>query len=302
MGFDFSRLSGVDSSSGSKSSSSSSSPCSSWSLASAGRARLGLWLGVPRMLGCLALLLNIPVLSADPGFTGVPISPSTPTLLDLTFPNMLGCRCLGLKPLDMTLPIGLSTLVISWLCAISLSTLSLLPISISCPRPRMLGWRTLLLNVPGMVAELSTLAATLPRLPISTSGLLDSISLGACATASLSPPLPDADSFSASRRDIAESRRFFGSSNTLVFDALGLAARVEGPETIALPLVALVIVAWVSCSIFCSWEDSIASEASLGLRDGPGGLPRRGWAAGAEGITLARFGRGIFVIFKLSNQ
>lgn len=252
------------------------------------------------MLGCLALLLNNPVLSADPGFTGVPISLSTSTLLDLTFPNILGCRCLGLKPLDITLPIGLSTLVMSWLCAMSLSTLSLL--SISCPRPSMLGWRALLLNVPGMIAELSTLAATLPRLPISTSGLLDSISLGACATASLGPPLLDVDSFSASRRDIAESRRFFDSSNTLVFDALSLAARVEGRETVALPLVSLAIVVWVSCSIFCSWEDSIASEASLGLRDGPVALPCRGWAAGAEGATLARFGRGIVVIFKYSYQ
>jgi hypothetical protein len=133
------RLSGVDSSSGSKSSSSSSSPSLSWSFASAGRSWLGLRPGVPRMLGCLALLNN-PVLSADPGFAGVPISLSIFTLLDRTFPglpNMLGCRGLGLKPLDMTFPRGLSTLVISWLCAMSLSTLSLL--SISCPRPSMLG-------------------------------------------------------------------------------------------------------------------------------------------------------------------
>ena len=254
------------------------------------------------MLGCLALLLNNPVLRADPGFTGVPISLSASTLLDLTFPKILGCRCLGLKPLDMTLPIGLSTLVISWLCAMSLSTLSLLSISISCPRPSMLGWRALLLKVPGMIAELSTLAATLPRLPISTSGLLDSVSPGACAIASLGPLLLGVDSFSASRRDIAESRRLFDSSNTVVFDALNLAARVEGPEPVALPLIALVIVVWVSCSIFCSWEDSIASEASLGLRDGAGALPRRGWAAGADGATLARLGRGIVVIFKSSYQ
>lgn len=233
------------------------------------------------MLGCLALLLNNPVLSAEPGFTGVPISLSGSTLLDLTFPNMLGCRCLGLKPLDKSLPRGLSTLVISWLCAMSLSTLSLL--STSCARPSMLGWRALLLNVPGIIAELSTLETTVPRLPTSISGLLDSISLATCATASL-----DGDSFSASRRDIAESRRFFDSSSTLVLDVLSLVARA-----VALPLVALVIVGSASCSIFCSWEDSIASEASLALRNGAGALARRGWAGGADGATLARFGRGI---------
>lgn len=82
-----------------------------------------------------------------------------------------------------------------------------------------------------------------------------------------------------------------------MLEALDLEARA-----VALPLVALVIVGWVSCSIFCSWEDSIASEASLALRDGAGALARRLWAGGAEGATLARFGRGIEAIFKSSYQ
>jgi hypothetical protein len=150
-----------------------------------------------------------------------------------------------------------------------------------------------------MIAEFSTLEVTLPRLPISTSGLLDSLSLGACATALLDSPILDVGSFSASRRDIAESRRFLDSSNNLVLDALNLGtcvARVEGPETVALPLVALVLVDWATFSLYWSWEDSISSEASLGLRNGSEDFPRRPCGAGAEGATLARFGRGIVVI------
>jgi len=90
------------------------------------------------MLACLALLLNIPVARAEPGFAGVPTSLSGSTLLDLTFPalpSILGCLCLLLNPL-ITLPIGLSTFVMSWLCARSLSTLG--DLSISLPRPSML--------------------------------------------------------------------------------------------------------------------------------------------------------------------
>jgi len=116
----------------------------------------------------------------------------------------------------------------------------------------------------------------------------------------------DADSFSASRRAIAESRRFFDSSSALTCAAFSFgagAAFVEG-AAVALPLVALVLAGSAICSSSGRWESSISSDTSLALRDGPGGLPRPrlAGAAGAEGATFMRFGRGIFTIkFARSN-
>lgn len=286
----FGRLRGVDSSSGAKSNSSSVAP------KNASRPPAPWPPGVPRMLPCLILLLNNPIFPpiADPGLAGVfkalSLPASTSTLLSLpnpALPSILPCLFLGLKALIGTSGISLSIFVISWLCANSLSTLT--ERSIALRGPNMLPSRLRRLKVPvvlGIGRELSMEDIGRPRWPTPTSWLLDDVRVILLAWAA-APSLSDVGSFSASRRDMAESLRFCAWSMALFCAAVIFATGTDAAA--AAPLVALLRTGETDDSDACNI--SISSWRA----GGTAAILEVAGTAAFETI-LERFGRGIVAI------
>jgi hypothetical protein len=127
------------------------------------------------MLGSLALRLKFSIFKAEPTCAGVPLSISSPILLDAIgaalWPKMLGClgRRLNL-PIDIIEVFLLPTLVRPLSCARIDSTL--LDRARVAPSPSMLGWRARLLKFPIASKELSIAGVRISFRPTSA-GLLD---------------------------------------------------------------------------------------------------------------------------------
>lgn len=286
----FGRLRGVDSSSGAKSNSSSVAPKND------SRPPIPGPPGVPKMLPCLTLFLKSPKFLpiADPCLAGVfatlSLPASTSTLLSLpnpALPSILPCLFLGLKALIGTSGISLSIFVISWLCANSLSTLT--ERSIALRGPNMLPSRLRRLKLPvvlGIGRELSMEDIGRPRRPSSTSWPLDGgrVPFPAWAAAA---SLSDAGSFSASRRDMAESLRFCDWSMALFCAAVIFATGIDAAA--AAPLVALLRTG--------ATDDSDACDISISSwrAGGTAAVLEVAGTAAFETI-LERFGRGIVAI------
>ena len=248
------------------------------------------------MLPCLALLLNNPKFPpiADPGLAGVfntlPLPPSGSTLLSLpnpALPRILPCLFLGLKALIGTSGISLSIFVISWLCANSLSTL--IERSIALRGPSMLPSRLRRLKLPtvlGIGKELSIEDSGRPRRPSSPSGLLDDVrvAIPVCANA---PSLSEVGSFSASRRDMAESLRFCAWSIALFCAAVIFATGTDAAA--AVPLVALLRTGATDDSE--AWDISVSS-----WRAGETAAVLEVVGTVAFETILDRLGRGIVAI------
>ena len=156
----------------------------------------------------------------------------------------------------------------------------------------MLPWRLRRLKLPmvlGIGKELSMEDSGRPRRRSSTSGLLDDVrvAIPVCATA---PSLSEVGSFSASRRDMAESLRFCAWSIALFCAAVIFATGTDAAA--AAPLVALLMTG--------ATDDSEACDISVSSwrAGGTAGVLEVVGTAAFETI-LERLGRGIVAVRRM---